>query len=93
MTEGHFMFECTAPPKEPMNKQLRAFAFNAHYLLQRNSNGVVKARFLGKKDDTRPSKLWVPKTLIPKTPNPNAKWTPKPKPKAPILRWVPKSEA
>ncbi|WVZ80695.1 hypothetical protein U9M48_028152 [Paspalum notatum var. saurae] len=88
MTEGYFMFECNAPPKKPRSKQLRAFAFDAHYVLQRNSKGIVKARFMGKKDESRPKKLWVSKALIPKIPNPNAQWTPKPKPKAPILRWV-----
>ena len=93
MTEGHFMFECNAPPKKPIDKQLRAFAFDAHYVLQRNSKGQVKARFMGKKDETRPKKLWVPKAIIPKIPNPNARWTPKPKPKTPTLRWVPKSQA
>ena len=87
------MFECTTPPKKPISKQLRAFAFDAHYVLQRNSKGVVKARFMGKKDESRPKKLWVPKVLIPKTKDPNAKWSPKPKPNAPILRWVPKSQA
>jgi hypothetical protein len=93
LTEGHFMFECKVEPKKSMPKHLRPFAFNAHYVLQRNSKGVVKARFLGKKDESRPNKLWVPKSLIPKTKNPNEKWTPKPKPCAPILRWVPKSQA
>ncbi|WVZ89077.1 LOW QUALITY PROTEIN: hypothetical protein U9M48_035533 [Paspalum notatum var. saurae] len=79
---------CNAPPKKPIDKQLRAFAFDAHYVLQRNSKGQVKARFMGKKDETRPKKLWVPKAIIPKIPNPNARWTPKPKPNAPTLRWV-----
>ncbi|WVZ89707.1 hypothetical protein U9M48_036076 [Paspalum notatum var. saurae] len=53
------MFECNAPPKKPVSKQLRAFAFDAHYVLQRNSKGQVKARFMGMKDGTRPKKLWV----------------------------------
>ncbi|WVZ80654.1 hypothetical protein U9M48_028112 [Paspalum notatum var. saurae] len=59
MTEGHFMFKRNAPPKEPINKQLRVFAFDAHYVLQRNSKGIVKAKFMGKKDESRPKKLWV----------------------------------
>ncbi|WVZ63247.1 hypothetical protein U9M48_012892 [Paspalum notatum var. saurae] len=80
LTEGHFMFECKAPPKK-LNKQLRAFAFDAHYLVKRLSNGQVKVQFLGKKDETRPKKLWVPKTLIPKIVDSNEKWTPKPKSK------------
>ena len=46
-----------------------------------------------KKDETRPKKIWVAKTLIPKLPSTsNEKWTPKPK-VAPIKRWVPKSQA
>ncbi|WVZ80284.1 LOW QUALITY PROTEIN: hypothetical protein U9M48_027775 [Paspalum notatum var. saurae] len=92
LTKGHFMFECQAPPKK-LNKQLRAFAFDAHYLVKRLSNGQVKVQFLGKKDETRPKKLWVPKILIPKIVDPNEKWIPKPKSNvAPILRWVPKSQ-
>ncbi|WVZ63057.1 hypothetical protein U9M48_012727 [Paspalum notatum var. saurae] len=74
------MFECKAPPKK-LNKQLRAFAFDAHYLVKRLSNRQVKVQFLGKKDETRPKKLWVPKTLIPKIVDSNEKWTPKPKSK------------
>ncbi|WVZ85243.1 hypothetical protein U9M48_032190 [Paspalum notatum var. saurae] len=58
LTEGHFMFEHKVPPKK-LNEQLRAFAFDAHYLIRRLSNGQVKVQFLNKKDETRPKKLWV----------------------------------
>ena len=67
MTEGHFAFECNAPPKKPTPSHLRAFAFNAHYVLKRGTNGKVKAHFMGKKDNNKPMKLWVPKCLIPKS--------------------------
>jgi len=60
-------------------------------MLKRFKNGSIWAMFLGPKDETRPKKIWVPKSLIPPMPTPNAKWSPKPK-VAPIYKWVPKSQ-
>jgi len=68
---------------------MKAYAFGAHYVLKRLSSDKVMAKFLGRYDETRPSKLWVPKSLMPSPPN--ARWVPKPK-VAPIFKWVPKSQ-
>ena len=70
---------------------MRAFAHGAHYVLNRMKNGKVMAKFLGVVNGSRPSKIWIPKTIMPPPlPNPNAKWRPAPK-VAPIHKWVPKS--
>ena len=93
MTPGHFSFECKAPPKAPTPNHLKAFAFGSHYMLKRFSNGKVMAKFMGVQNETKPRQIWVPKSLMPKLPSdPSAKWKPMPK-VAPILKWVPKSQA
>ena len=37
--EGHFAHECQTPPPQPLTKHARPFAFNAHYMLRKDSSG------------------------------------------------------
>ena len=37
--EGQFALECQAPPPQPLPKHARPFAFNAHYMLRKDSSG------------------------------------------------------
>ena len=91
MKDGHFEFKCEEPPKKSTLNHLKAFAHGAHYVLRRTSNDKVMAKFMGPRDNTRPNKIWVPKTIMPPLlPHPDAKWHPTPK-VAPTLKWVPKS--
>jgi hypothetical protein len=45
--EGHFAHECETPPPQPLPKYARPFAFNAYYMLRKNSSGKMKVMFLG----------------------------------------------
>jgi len=45
--ESHFAHECQTPPPQPLPKHARPFAFNAHYMLRKDSNGKMKVMFLG----------------------------------------------
>ena len=45
--EGHFVHECQTPPPQPLPMHARPFAFNAHYMLRKDSSGKMKAMFLG----------------------------------------------
>ena len=45
--EGHFAHECQTPPPQPLPKHARPFAFNAHYMLRKDSSGKMKVMFLG----------------------------------------------
>ena len=42
--EDHFAHECQTPPPQPLPKHARPFAFNAHYMLRKDSNGKMKLR-------------------------------------------------
>ena len=37
--DGHFAHECQTPPPQPLPKHARHFAFNAHYMLRKDSSG------------------------------------------------------
>ena len=37
--EGHFAHECQTPPPQPLLKHARPFAFNAQYMLRKDSSG------------------------------------------------------
>ena len=37
--EDHFSHECQTPPPQPLPKHARPFAFNAHYMLRKDSSG------------------------------------------------------
>ena len=45
--ECHFAHECQAPPPQPLPKHAIPFAFNAHYILRKDSSGKMKVMFLG----------------------------------------------
>ena len=80
MKDGHFEFECVEPNKKATPNHLKAFAHGAHYVLRRMSNGKVMAKFMGPRDNMRPNKIWVPKTIMPPPlPNPNASGVPLPR--------------
>ena len=36
--ENHFAHECQTPPPQPLSKHARPFAFNAHYMLRKDSS-------------------------------------------------------
>ena len=65
--EDHFAHECQTPPPQPLSKHARPFAFNAHYILRKDSNGKMKVMFLGPPNKNRPKKIWVTKSLVEKS--------------------------
>ena len=75
--EGHFVHECQTPPPQPLPKHARPFAFNAHYMLRKDSNGKMKVMFLGPSNKNRPKKIWVTKSLVEKVKGPQQVWVPK----------------
>jgi hypothetical protein len=77
--EGHFAHECKTPPPQPLPKHARPFAFNAHYMLRKDSNGKMKVMFLGPPNKNRPKKIWVAKSLVEKVKGPSQVWVPKQK--------------
>jgi regulator of replication initiation timing len=54
---GHFAHDCETPPPQPFPKHFRPFAFNAHYMLRKNSSGKIKVMFLGPPNKNRPKKI------------------------------------
>ena len=75
--EGHFAHECQTPPPQPLPKHARPFAFNAHYMLRKDSSGKMKVMFLGPPNKIRPKKIWVAKSLVEKVKGPQQVWVPK----------------
>jgi hypothetical protein len=75
--EGHFAHECQTPPPQPLHKHARPFAFNAHYMLRKDSSGKMKVMFLGPPNKNRPKKIWVAKSLVEKVKGPQQVWVPK----------------
>ena len=75
--EGHFAHECQTPPPQPLPKHARPFAFNAHYMLRKDSSGKMKVMFLGPPNKNRPKKIWVAKSLVEKVKGPQQVWVPK----------------
>ena len=45
---------------------LDLFAFNAHYMLTKDSSEKMKVMFLGPPNKNRPKKIWVAKSLVEK---------------------------
>ena len=43
---GHFAHKCETPPPQPLPKHARPFAFNAHYMLRKDSSEKIKVMFL-----------------------------------------------
>ena len=72
--EGHFAHECQTPPPQPLPKHARPFAFNAHYMLRKDSSGKMKVMFLGPPNKNRPKKIWVAKSLVEKVKGPQQVW-------------------
>ena len=68
--EGHFAHECQTPPPQPLPKHARPFAFNAHYMLRKDSSGKMKVMFLGPPNKNRPKQIWVAKSLVEKVKGP-----------------------
>ena len=64
--EGHFAHECQTLSPEPLPKHARPFAFNAHYMLRKDSSGKMKVVFLEPPNKNRPKKIWVAKSLVEK---------------------------
>jgi hypothetical protein len=77
--EGHFAHECKTPPPQLLPKHARPFAFNAHYMLRKDSSGKMKVMFLGPPNKNRPKKIWVAKSLVEKVKGPSQVWVPKQK--------------
>ena len=75
--EGHFAHECETPPPQPLPKHARPFAFNAHYMLRKDSSGKMKVMFLGPPNKNRPKQIWVAKSLVEKVKGPHQIWVPK----------------
>ena len=75
--EGHFTHEYETPPPQPLPKHVRPFAFNAHYMLRKDSSGKMKVMFLGPSNKSRPKKIWVAKSLVEKVKGPQQAWVPK----------------
>ena len=64
--EGYFAHEYEAPPPQPLPKHARPFAFNAHYILRKDSSGKMKVMFLGPPNKNRSKQIWVAKSLVEK---------------------------
>jgi hypothetical protein len=75
--DGHFAHECVTPPPQPLPKHARPFAFNAHYMLRKDSSGKMKVMFLGPPNKNRPKQIWVAKSLVEKVKGPHQVWVPK----------------
>ena len=70
-------FECQTPPPQPLPAHARPFAFNAHYMLRKDSSGKMKVMFLGPPNKNRPKQIWVAKSLVEKVKGPHQVWVPK----------------
>jgi hypothetical protein len=55
--EGHFAHECKTPPPQPLPNHARPFAFNAHYMLRKDSSGKIKVMFFGPPNKNKPKKI------------------------------------
>ena len=75
--EGHFAHECQTPPPQPLPKHARPFAFNAHYMLRKDSSGKMKVMFLGPPNKNRPKQIWVANSLVEKVKGAHQVWVPK----------------
>jgi hypothetical protein len=75
--ERHFAHNCKSTPPTPLPKHSRPFAFNAHYLLRKDTSGKVKITLLGPPNKSRPKRIWVAKSLIEKIMAPLQVWVPK----------------
>ena len=62
--EGHFAHECQTPPPQPLPKHARPFAFNAHYMLRKDSSGKMKVMFLGPPNKNRLRKFGLQSHLL-----------------------------
>jgi hypothetical protein len=65
--EGHFAHECETPPPQPLPKHARPFAFNAHYMLRKDSRGKMKVMFLGLQTRIGLRKFGLPSHLLRKS--------------------------
>ena len=54
----------------PCLKHARPFAFNAYYMLKKDSSGKMKLMLLGPPNKNRPKKIWVAKSLVEKVKGP-----------------------
>ena len=50
----------------PCPSMLDLFAFNAHYMLRKDSSRKMKVMFLEPPNKNRPKKIWVAKSLVEK---------------------------
>ena len=72
--EGHFAHECQTPPPQPFPKHARPFAFNAHYMLRKDSSVKMKVMFLGPLNKNTSKKIWVAKSRVEKVKGPQQVW-------------------
>ena len=75
--ECHFAHECKTPPPQPLPKHARPFAFNAHYMVRKDTKGRPHVVFLGPPNKNRPRQIWVAKSLVEKVVGPRQVWMPK----------------
>ena len=68
--QGHFAHEYQTPPPQTLPKHARPFAFNAHYMLRKDSSGKIKVMLLVPPNKNRPKKIWVAKSLVKKVKGP-----------------------
>ena len=55
--EGHFAHKCETPSPQLLPKHARPFAFNAHYMLRKDSSEKMKVLFLGPPNKNRPKQI------------------------------------
>jgi hypothetical protein len=75
--EDHFAHKCKTPPPQPLPKHARPIAFNAHYMLRKDSSGKMKVMILGPPNKNGPKQIWVVKSLVEKVKGPHQVWVPK----------------
>jgi hypothetical protein len=66
---GHVEKNCT---------NMKVISFDSSYILMRNSNGNVSAKFVGIPiDGAKKNAIWVPKVLVANVEGPKKVWVPK----------------
>jgi hypothetical protein len=55
--EGQFAHESNTSPPTPLPKHAIPFAFNAHYMLRKDTSGKVKVMFIGPPNKNRSKQI------------------------------------
>ena len=53
--EGYFAHECETPPPQPLPMHARPFAYDAYFIIRKNTKGKAEAMFLGPPNKNRPN--------------------------------------